>query len=77
LSHRREGVPALYAEVVVFQVDLEIRLDQLALDQAPHVPRDLVAVELDDRGLIFIFAIGVILACGACASPGPSGRPRP
>ena len=37
-------------EVVVFQVDIEIRQDQLVLDEAPDDPGHLVAVQLDDRG---------------------------
>ena len=35
--------------VVVFQVDFEIRLDQLVLDKPPDDPCHLAAVELDDR----------------------------
>ena len=37
------------AEVVVLQVDVEVREDQLVLDELPDDPRHLVAVELDDR----------------------------
>ena len=36
-------------EVVVLQVDVEVREDQLVLDELPDDPRHLVAVELDDR----------------------------
>ena len=35
--------------LVVFQVDFEIRLDQLVLDEAPHDASHLLAVEFDDR----------------------------
>ncbi len=44
---------ALHAEVVVFQVDFEIRLDQLA----PHDPSHLVAVESTTGLATSIFAI--------------------
>ena len=40
---------ALPAEIVVFQVDFEMRLDQLVLDEAPHDAGHLVAIEFDDR----------------------------
>ena len=42
-------VALLDAEVVVFQVDVEIGQDQLLLDEVPDDPGHLVAVELDDR----------------------------
>jgi hypothetical protein len=42
------AVALLDAEVVVFQVDVEIGQDQLLLDEVPDNPRHLVAVELDD-----------------------------
>ena len=42
-------VAVLDAEVVVLQVDVEVREDQLVLDELPDDPRHLVAVELDDR----------------------------
>ena len=38
-----------HAEVIVFQADFQMRLDQLVFDKAPHDPRHLVAVELDDK----------------------------
>ena len=43
------GVAALDAEVVVLQVDVEVRQDQLLLDERPDDAGHLVAVELDDR----------------------------
>jgi hypothetical protein len=36
------------AEVVVFEVDVEVGQDQLLLDEVPDDPGHLVAVELDD-----------------------------
>ena len=45
------GVAVLDAEVVVLQVDVEVRQDQLVLDELPDDPGHLVAVELDDRVL--------------------------
>ena len=42
-------VAVLDAEVVIFQVDVEIGVDQLVLDELPDDPGHLVAVELDDR----------------------------
>ena len=39
---------ALDAEVVVLQIDVEVRKDQLVLDELPDDPGHLVAVELDD-----------------------------
>ena len=41
----------LDAEVEVLQLDVEVRQDQLVLDERPDDPGHLVAVELDDRGL--------------------------
>jgi hypothetical protein len=37
------------AEVVIFQVDIEIGVDQLVLDELPDDAGHLIAVELDDR----------------------------
>jgi len=45
------GVAVLDAEVVVLQVDVEVRQDQLVLDERPDDAGHLVAVELDDRVL--------------------------
>ena len=42
-------VAVLDAEVVVVQVDVEVREDQRVLDELPDDARHLVAVELDDR----------------------------
>jgi hypothetical protein len=42
-------VPVLDRQVVVPQVDVEVRVDQALLDELPDDPRHLVAVELDDR----------------------------
>src|SRR6266496_3555655 len=42
------GVPALDRKVVVLQVYVQVRQDQLLLDELPDDPRHLVAVELDD-----------------------------
>ena len=41
-------VAVLDGQVVVLKVNLEIRQDQLVLDELPDDPRHLVAVELDD-----------------------------
>ena len=38
----------LDAEVVVLELDVEVRQDQLVLDELPDDPGHLVAVELDD-----------------------------
>ncbi|MCY1300304.1 hypothetical protein D9M70_498650 [compost metagenome] len=37
------------AEVVIFQIDVEVGMDQLVLDELPDDAGHLVAVELDDR----------------------------
>ena len=42
------GVAVLDAEVVVLQVDVEVRQDQRVLDELPDDPGHLVAVEFDD-----------------------------
>ena len=41
-------VAAFHPEVVVEQVDVEIRMDQLVLDELPDDASHLVAVHLDD-----------------------------
>ncbi|AFT99004.1 NADP-dependent isocitrate dehydrogenase [Nocardia brasiliensis ATCC 700358] len=41
-------VPVLDAQVVVLEVHVEIRMDQLVLDELPDDPGHLVAVEFDD-----------------------------
>ena len=41
-------VAVLDAEVVVLELDVEVRQDQLVLDELPDNPGHLVAVELDD-----------------------------
>jgi hypothetical protein len=43
------GVAALDAEIVIFEVEIEIGVDQLVLDELPDDAGHLVAVELDDR----------------------------
>jgi hypothetical protein len=45
------GVTGLDRQVVVLQVDVEVRQDQLVLDELPDDAGHLVAVELDDRVL--------------------------
>ena len=45
------GVAVLDAEVVVLEVHVEVRQDQLVLDELPDDARHLVAVEFDDRPL--------------------------
>jgi hypothetical protein len=45
------GVTVLDAQVEVLQVDVEVRQDQLVLDERPDDAGHLVAVELDDRVL--------------------------
>ena len=42
------GVAVLDAEVVVLEVDVEVRVDQAVLDELPDDARHLVTVELDD-----------------------------
>ena len=42
------GVAVLDAEVVVLEVDVEVRVDQAVLDELPDDAGHLVAVELDD-----------------------------
>jgi hypothetical protein len=42
-------IPVLNRQVIVFQGDVEIRVDQLVLDELPDDPGHLVAVEFDDR----------------------------
>ena len=42
-------VAVLDAEVVIFELDVEIGQDQLLLDEVPDDAGHLVAVELDDR----------------------------
>ena len=42
-------VAVLNAEVEIEEVDVEIRPDQLVLDQLPDDPGHLVAVEFDNR----------------------------
>jgi hypothetical protein len=44
-------VALLDRQVVVLQVDVEVRQDQLVLDELPDDSGHLVAVELDDRVL--------------------------
>src|SRR5206468_3060984 len=44
-------VALLDAQVVVLEVDVEVREDQLVLDELPDDPGHLVAVELDDGAL--------------------------
>jgi hypothetical protein len=44
-------VAVLDAEVVVLEVDVEVRVDQLVLDELPDDPGHLVTVELDDGAL--------------------------
>ena len=44
-------VALLDAEVVIFEVDVEVRLDQALTDPFPDDPRHFVAVDLDDRVL--------------------------
>ncbi len=41
-------VALLHREIVVEQVDIEVRMDQLVLDELPDDPGHLVAVHLDD-----------------------------
>src|SRR5581483_169346 len=80
-------VPVLDPQIVVLQVDVEIRQDQLVLDELPDDARHLVAVELDDgvldldlfqRCLRVGWAYGGQFARGArCPRPRPpasSGR---
>ena len=42
------GVTVLDAEVVVFELNVEVGVDQAVLDELPDDPRHLVAVEFDD-----------------------------
>ena len=50
-------VALLDAEVEVLQVDVEVREDQLVLDERPDDPRHLVPVELDDGVFTSILAM--------------------
>ncbi len=43
------GVAVLDGKIVVFQVDVEVGVDELVADGVPDDPGHLVAVELDDR----------------------------
>jgi hypothetical protein len=72
------GVAALHPEVVLFQIEVEIRQDQLILDEAPHDAGHLVAVELYDAFFTLIFAIAGTFASGGAATPaGISGSAGP
>src|SRR5262249_62395226 len=44
-------VPPLDREIEVLQLDVEVRQDQLLLDEGPEDPGHLVAAQADDRGL--------------------------
>ncbi len=57
------GVAMFDAEVVVVEIDIEERQDQLVLDQLPDNPGHFVAVELDDRVRDLDFGHG--LGCGS------------
>jgi hypothetical protein len=76
---------ALHSEIVVFQGDIEIRQDQLVLDEAPHNAGHLVPSSSMTGLATLIFAIAVTLdyetcvrdlrRCRATASkPGPYRR---
>ena len=54
-------VAAFDAEVVVLEVDVEVRKDQLILDERPDDPGHLVAVEFDYRIVDFDLRQGLIL----------------
>ena len=45
------GIAALDTEVVVLKVDIEIRENQLLLDEIPDDPGHLVAIKFDDSSL--------------------------
>ena len=64
------GVAVLDAEVVVVQVDVEVREDQLVLDELPDDPGHLVAVELDDRVVDLDLRHGVSCASRAVGRAG-------
>ena len=42
------GVTILDAEVVVLEIDVQVRMNQALLDEVPDNPGHLVAIELDD-----------------------------
>src|SRR5207244_5511234 len=42
------GVAVLHAEIVVFQIHVEVGVDQLVLDERPDDARHLITVHLDD-----------------------------
>ena len=48
--------PGFHAQVVVIQVDVEVRQDQFVLDEMPDDARHFVPVELDDG--VFDFDLG-------------------
>src|SRR5216684_1455225 len=54
-------VSRLDPEIVVFQLDIQIREDQFLADRLPDDPRHFVTVHLDDRILDFDFAHGKLL----------------
>jgi len=49
-------IAMLNAEVVVLKVDIEIRKDQLLLDEIPDDAGHFIAVEFDNRSLYFDLA---------------------
>src|SRR5690606_7034543 len=72
------GVAGLDAQVVVLQVDVEVRQDQLVLDELPDDAGHLVAVELDDRVLDLDLRHGCAFLCvlGTGAAGPVDGRPK-
>ena len=53
-------VPLFNAQIVVFQVNVQIRQYQFLFDKGPNDPCHFIAVEFDDRCFHFYLAHGVI-----------------
>ncbi len=61
-------------EVIIFQIDIQVRKDQLVLDKTPDNAGHLVPVQLDDRGLDLDFCHHILIG-GTQLGP-PSRRPN-
>ena len=46
-------IAMLHAEVVILKIDIEVRQDQLILDELPHNACHLITIELDYRSFYF------------------------
>jgi hypothetical protein len=78
------GIAILDTEVVILEIDIKIRQDQLLLDEGPDDPRHLIAIKFDDSSLDFDLAhllpLLTILASNLPRDPSHllawSGQPR-